>query len=85
MFSFVNSRFCKFQGNDKVIAVVRTAETGLPWEHIRKEFLSSFENGTDFNVSYDVVPVTSFVHPIFVFQDYGGEPRNLFCALPKRN
>ena len=61
--------FVKFQGDDKVMAVVRTAESDLPWEHIKKKFVSLFEIGTEFNVSYDLVPVTSCVHLIFVFQD----------------
>ena len=77
--------FVKFQGDDKVMAVIRTAESDLPWENIKKEFVSSFEIGIEFNVRYDLVPVTTFVHPRFVFQDYGGEPTKFFCALPKKN
>ena len=43
--------FAKFQGDDKVMAVVRTVESDLPSENIKNEFVSSFEIGTEFEVS----------------------------------
>ena len=34
--------FEKFQDDDKVMAVVRTEKSDVPWEHTRKDFFSSF-------------------------------------------
>ena len=51
--------FVKFQGDDKVMVFVQTAESDFPWENIKKEFVSSFEIGTELDVSYDLVTVTS--------------------------
>ena len=67
------------------MGVVCTAEKDLPWGKQKKEFVSIFKIGKRFHVSYDIVPLTFFVHPIFVYGDYDGEARKFFCALPKRN
>ena len=48
------------------------------------EFVSHFELGSRIDYDYDIVPVSSIVHPLFVLQDYGNEENKFFCVLPKR-
>ena len=49
-----------------------------------RDFVSHFELGSRIEWDYDIVPVSSIVHPLFVLQDYGNEENKFFCVLPKR-
>ena len=41
--------------------------------------------GTDIDVSYVTVPISSLVHPLCVIPDYGGHQTPYIVILPKRN
>ena len=49
-----------------------------------QDFVSHFELGSRIEWDYDIVPVSSIMHPLFVLQDYGNEDNKFFCVLPKR-
>ena len=49
-----------------------------------QDFVSHFELGSRIEWDYDIVPVSSIVHPLFVLQDYGNKENKFFCVLPKR-
>ena len=75
--------FVQFPGEDEPVAAVRTSKGPLDWKKRKKEFVSSFELGTNKDC-YDIVPLTAIVHPLYVFPDVGGDARKYFCSLPKR-
>ena len=77
--------FVQFDGDEEYHAVIRTATKNLPWDVRQKEFVSSFSLSTDFKKHYELAPLSSIVHPIYAFKDYGGISTNYFCTLPKRN
>ena len=41
--------------------------------------------GTDIDVSYVTVPISSLVHQLCVIPDYGGHQTSYIVILPKRN
>ena len=49
------------------------------------EFVSSFQIDLETDDDYALVPLSSIVHPLFVFQDYDGDPSKFYRLLPKRN
>ena len=75
--------FAKMEGSDEVRATIRTSARPLSWEKVKKDFVAGFEIGTE-EKSYDFVPLTSIVSPLYVFRDRGGSPTKFFAALPKR-
>ena len=77
--------FVKFTDEDEHQAIIRTSTKDLPWETRTKEFISSFLLSTNFEMNYEMVPVSSVVHPLCAFQDYGGPVNKFFTPLPKRN
>ena len=77
--------FIKFTDEDEHHAVIRTSAKELPWETRTKEFVSSFLLSTNFETHYVMVPVSSVVHPLCAFPDYGGIYNNFFTPLPKCN
>jgi len=46
--------------------------------------VSGFEFGTDDRLHFDLVPLTSVVHPICCFADKDGNDSKFFSVLPKR-
>ena len=41
--------------------------------------------GTDFNISFDAVPIGALVHPLYVIPDCFGDSNIYFIVLPKCN
>jgi hypothetical protein len=41
--------------------------------------------GTDFNISFVMVPIEAPVQPLCVIPDWGGDSNIYFVVLPKRN
>ena len=72
-------------GDEDIMAVVRTSADDFPWEKRLNEFVSSFQIDLETDDDYALVPLSSIVHPLFVFQDYDGDPSKFYCSLPKRN
>lgn len=66
-------------------AAVQCSLKPLEWNDVEKNFIQSIQLGTDFNVSYVLVPIHSIVHPLCVFPDNGDDPDTYFVVLPKRN
>ena len=77
--------FIQFDVDEECHAVIRTSTKNLPWDVREKEFVSSFSLSTDFKKHYELAPLSSIVHPIYAFKDYGGMSTDYFCTLPKRN
>ncbi len=54
--------------------------------HSRKKFIVLIKLGTDFNISFVLVPIDALVHPLCVFPDnIDGECDIFYVVLPKRN
>ena len=67
-------------------AVVRCSTLPINWSDVQKKFILKCKLGEDFNLSYVTVPVSSIVHPLITFPDYGGDSGSqYFIVLPKRN
>ena len=47
--------------------------------------MSGFEFGTDERLYFDLVPLTSNVHPLNLFADKDGNQNKFFSVLPKRH
>ena len=77
--------FIQFVGDEEYHAVIRTSTKDLPWETRTREFISTFSLSTNFEQNYELAPLSSIVHPLYAFRDYGGVSRKFFCTLPKRN
>lgn len=77
--------FAKLDGNgdEEIRAAIRTSSRPMSWEKVKKEFIADFDLGVE-EKSYDFVPLTSIVSPLFVFRDVGGRKTKCFVALPKR-
>ena len=76
--------FVRLPGEVEVSAVIRNSTNPVSWEQRMRDFVSHFELGSRIEWDYDIVPVSSIVHPLFVLQDYGNEENKFFCVLPKR-
>ena len=77
--------FVCLPGDDQVSAVIRNSTNPVSWEQRMRDFVSHFELGSQIEWDYDIVPVSSIVHPLFVLQDYGNEENKFFCVLPKKD
>ena len=51
---------------------------------VKEEFISKFTLCDD-DESLCIVPATAIVHPLLVFDDLGGDSKDYFCSLPRRN
>ncbi len=47
-------------------------------------FFVKMKLGTDFNISFGMVPIEAVVHPLCVIPDSGGDRDINFVVLPKR-
>ena len=61
-----------------------TSTRPLGWKKIKTDFVSVFELGTNENIHFDFVPLTSIVQPLCCFEDTDGNINKFFCCLPKR-
>ena len=52
---------------------------------MQKHFVVKVNLGQDETVSFVTVPLTSFVHPLCVVPDYGGNVTSYIVVLPRRN
>ena len=75
--------FVKFQ--DTTEAVIHCTGKPLRWSSVEKKFLVKVSLGKDPDISIVTVPMSSFVHPLCVFPDYGGDGSSYIVVLPRRN
>jgi len=75
--------FVKFQ--DQTEAVIHCTEKPLRWSSVEKKFLVKVSLGKDPDISIVTVPMSSFVHPLCVIPDYGGDGSSYIIVLPRRN
>jgi hypothetical protein len=67
-------------------AVIQWFLNPIDWEDIQQNFILEIQLGSNFHVSFVIVPIDSFVHPLCVFPDDGSDQTNkYFVVLPKRN
>ena len=73
--------------HDKILySVVQCSMKPIPWNKLLSKIILPFILGTNLNIAYAMVPVTSIVHPLAVFPDYGNkDATSFFVVLPKRN
>ena len=58
----------------------------MPWSRLRRDFVLPITLSSNVEVNYILAPVSSIVHPLFIFKDYGDVyVTKHFCSLPKRN
>ena len=75
--------FVKFE--ERTEAVIHCTEKPLRWSTVEKKFLVKVRIGKDPAISIVTVPISSFVHPLCVIPDYGGEGTSYIVVLPRRN
>jgi hypothetical protein len=75
--------FVKFK--ERTEAVIHCTEKPLRWSSVKKKFLVKVSIGKDPSISIVTVPISSFVHPLCVIPDYGGEGTSYIVVLPRRN
>ena len=77
--------FVEIPCNTIPYVVVQCSMKPISWEQLISKFIVRFNLGNELK-SYAIVPVTSIVHPLAVFPDYGNNNRStFFVVLPKRN
>ncbi len=76
--------FITTNGTHKV--VTQCSINPIDWNDIQQNFIVETQLGTNFHVSFLIVPIDSIVHPLRVFPDDGINQMNkYFGVLPKRN
>ena len=63
--------------------IIHAASSYLTWDRLMDEFVVPFHLG-DVKTCLYIVKVEAILGPLFVFQNYGGEGKKLFCTLPQR-
>jgi len=71
--------------NGTTEAVIQCSEKPVMWTDVQYQFFVMITIGTDIDVSYVTVPISSLVHPLCVIPDYGGHQTSYIVILPKRN
>jgi hypothetical protein len=67
-------------------AVIQCSINPIDWNNIQQNFIVETQLGTNFHVSFLIVPIDSIVHPRCMFPDDGSNQTNkYFVVLPKRN
>jgi hypothetical protein len=67
-------------------AVIQCSINPIDWEDIQQNFIVEIQLGSNFPVSFAIVPIDSIVHPLCMFPDDGSDQTNsYFVVLPKRN
>jgi hypothetical protein len=75
-----------FTSNGTCEAVIQCSINPIDWEDIQQNFIVETQLGTNFHVSFVIVPIDSVVHLLCVFLDDGSDQTNkYFVVLPKRN
>ena len=58
----------------------------MPLSRLSKDCISPITLSTNFDSNYALAPLSSIVHPLFVFKDYGNaNATKHFRSLPKQN
>jgi hypothetical protein len=57
----------------------------LLWSTVERTFFVKMKLGTDFNISFVLVPIEALVHPLCVIPDFSGDSNIYFVVLPKCN
>jgi hypothetical protein len=71
--------------NSEVQAVVQCATEPLDWTFVQEKFIVPCQLCTNFDVSFQIVPITALNDPLCVVPDYGGKNDNDYLIiLPKR-
>lgn len=70
-------------GDNGIDAIVQCSQRSLKWESVEKRMFVPFELGVK-SESFVTVPLSSFVYPLCVIKDYGGEKNRYLVVLPKR-
>jgi hypothetical protein len=66
--------------------VIQCSINPIDWEVIQQNFIVETQLGTNFHVSFVIVPIDLIVHPLCMFPDDGSNQMNkYFVVLPKRN
>ncbi len=66
--------------------VIQCSINPIDWNDIQQNFIVETQLGTNFHVSFLIVPIDLIVHPLCVFPDDGSDQMNkYFVVLPKRN
>jgi hypothetical protein len=66
--------------------VIQCSINPTDWNNIQQNLIVETQLGTNFHVSFLIVPIDSSVHPLCVFPDDGSNQTNkYFNVLPKRN
>ena len=63
--------------------VIHAASSYLTWDRLMDEFVVPFHLG-DVKTCLYIVKVEAIEAPLFVFKNYGGNEKKLFCTLPQR-
>ncbi len=66
-------------------AVIQCSVKPHVWSVVERIVFVKLKLGTDFNISFVMVPIEALVHPLCVIPDSGGDRDIDFVVLPKRN
>jgi hypothetical protein len=67
-------------------AAIQFSLKPILWSTLESNFIIPIKLGTDFNISFVLVPIDALVHPLCVFSDeIDGESITFYVVLPKRN
>jgi hypothetical protein len=64
-------------------AVIQCSVKPLLWSLVEPIHFIKLQLGTDFNISFVMVPIEALVHPLCVIPDSGGDRDIYFVVLPK--
>ena len=70
---------------DNQEAVIQCSEKPLEWKTVETKFFVAITIGTDYDISFVMVPIDALVHPLCVLPDIGGNANSYFAILPRRN
>ena len=70
--------------NNKMFTVVDLPRTKVPLEYLQREFVVEFHTNDKDSRNHFLVNVESISHPLFVFDDHGGDADRHWCVLPER-
>ena len=56
------------------------------WSRLSREFITPITLSSNFETSYVLAPLSSIVHPLFIFKHYGDDgAKKYFCSVSKQN
>jgi hypothetical protein len=67
-------------------AVIQCSINPIDWEDIQQNFIVETQLGTNFHITFVIIPINLIVHPLCMFLDDGSnQTYKYFVVLPKRN